>query len=99
MYYQYNRYQFEMLPPPVDTMCSSIGHVAGWGEVCEELPLISLGETFPPAQDEFMFNMLPTILKIAEISNINNIAFNQGFYNSSKCVTVIITIFTFYCRF
>ena len=77
-------HQLKKLPPPVDAMCSSIGHVAGCGDVCEELPLISLGETLPPAQDEFMFNMLPTTLEMKHRKyNINHLAL----YKSSKFVT------------
>ena len=50
---------YENLPPLLPVMCSSMAHAVGWGEVWDELPLISLGEMFPPAQDESMFKMLP----------------------------------------
>ena len=50
------------LPPPLfPVKWSSIWQPGGWGEVWDELPLISLGDTFPPTQDESIFKMFPAI--------------------------------------
>ena len=51
------------LPPPLlPVKWSSIWQPGGWGEVWDELPLISLGDTFPPTQDESIFKMFPAII-------------------------------------
>ena len=65
------------LPPPLfPVKWSSIWQPGGWGEVWDELPLISLGDTFPPTQDESIFKMFPANIDHNDIQKFDIVSKN-----------------------